>query len=553
MGRDRSAVRVIPLGGVGEIGKNMTAIEIGDEIFIVDCGMTFPRIEQPGVDLVLPDFAYVAERRDKIVGIILTHGHEDHIGALPFFLREVGQVPVYGSRFTLALVRAKLDEHTLSAASKLTEVAPGERRAVGSIEIQFLRVTHSIPDCLLLALHTPIGTIVHTGDFRFDHAPIDGLSSDLEGLSRLGDAGVVLLLSDSTNAEVPGTIAPERSVGPALRRLMATAPGRVFLTTFSSHIHRIQQILDATSNDGRVAAIVGRSMVRNLGIATTLDVLKVRDGTIVQPKTIDKYAPDEQVIICTGSQGEPSSALRRMAHGDHQQIGIRKGDTVVFSARTVPGNELARNDTVNRLVRAGANIVLESADIHVSGHGAADELRLMLRLIRPKFFAPVHGETRHQRAHADLALSVGVPADHITILDNGDVLEVTASSATVSERVEVGISLVEGLRVGDVSEGILRDRRRLSADGLVTIVVTIDSREGEPVGEAQILTRGFAFDDDALMAELKETVALTIANAAANHDPEFDVLRQRLHDDAAALLHRRTRQRPMVLPLVVPV
>ncbi|MBI2683833.1 MAG: ribonuclease J [Actinobacteria bacterium] len=550
--RNASSVRLIPLGGVGEIGKNMAVLEVGDQIIIIDCGMTFPRQEQPGVDLVVPDFTYVKERRDRIAAVILTHGHEDHIGALPYLIREVGHVPVYGTRFTLGLVRGKLDEHRLTGGSDLNEVKPGERVTIGPIEAEFLRVTHSIPDCVLVALRTPVGLIVHTGDFRFDHAPIDGLQSDLDGLSRLGDEGVLLLLADSTNAEVPGTIAPERSVGPELRRIMATAPGRVIITTFSSHIHRVQQVLDAAHHDGRVVALVGRSMLRNTSVATNLGFLSNPPGVLVSPKEIESHPADEQVVLCTGSQGEPLSALRRMAHGDHAQITIGTSDTVVFSARTVPGNELARNETVNRLVRAGARIS-DSLSVHVSGHGAADELRLMLRLLRPTFLAPVHGEARHQRAHADLALGVGIAAERIVILDNGDVLDVTPSSATIVDRVEAGISFVEGLRVGDVSEGVLRDRRRLSEDGLVVIIATINSRDGQPVGAAEIVTRGIGTGNEELLEELRVDIATALADAALDPDTELDVLRQRLHDAAATLLYRRTRQRPMVLPVVVPV
>ncbi len=531
----------------------MYVIEIDGDMIIVDCGITFPRVEQPGVDLVLPDFSYVAERRDRLIGVVLTHGHEDHIGALPYLVREIGGMPVYGTRFTLGLVRSKLDEHRVSDQVELIEVEAGERRQVGPVELEFLRVTHSIPDCLMLAMRTPVGLIVHTGDFKFDHAPVDGLASDLDGIARLGDEGVTLLLSDSTNAEVPGTIAPERSVGPELRRILASAPGRVVFTTFSSHIHRMQQILDATQSDGRVAALVGRSMMRNSNVASNLGYLKLPSGSVVLPKEIESYPLDEQVVICTGSQGEPMSALRRMAHGDHAQVSIRQGDTIVFSARTVPGNELARNDTVNRLVRSGARVISDGPAVHVSGHGAADELRLMLRLLRPKFFAPIHGEIRHQRAHADLATSVGVPADRIQILDNGDVLSVTENSAAVVDQVEAGIALVEGLRVGDVSEGVLRDRRRLAEDGLVMVVATINSRDGQPVGEAEIVTRGFGTDRGDLIDALRAEIALTLASLAADHETELDLARNRLHDAAAAFLYKRTRQRPMILPVVVPV
>jgi ribonuclease J len=553
-------VRVFALGGVGEIGKNMYVVEMDGRMVVIDCGVSFPKQEQLGVDLVLPDFSYVVERRDALLGVLLTHGHEDHIGALPYLLREVGTVPVYGTRFTLGLVKSKLDEHRLLRDSNLVEVEPGTAQTIGPFTADFIRVSHSIPDPVAIALHTAHGTIVHSGDFKFDQAPIDNRPTDVAALARLGDSGVLLLLSDSTGAETPGTIPSERTVGKELRKVMATAPGRVVITTFASHVHRVQQVLEAAYSDGRSVAVVGRSLKRNTNIAQNLGYLDPPEGSLVRIQDLDLLPPDEQVILSTGSQGEPLSALRRMAHGDHPQVTVRAGDTVVFSARAVPGNELAVNETINRLVQAGARVVTrESAEgVHVSGHGAADELLLMLRLLRPRFLMPIHGEPRHLRAHADLARSVGIAAPDIFTLENGDVLEVATEAggprAEVVERIEAGITFVDGLGVGDVVEGVLRDRRHLSEDGLVLLVATVSARDGTPVGGAEVITRGFGGgEEQELIEETRLEVERSLAASAADHVTEIDLLQHQLHDAVAALLYRRTRQRPMILPVVVEV
>jgi ribonuclease J len=552
-------VRVLALGGVGEIGKNMYVVEMDGRMVVIDCGVSFPKQEQLGVDLVLPDFSYVTERREALVGILLTHGHEDHIGALPYLLREMGSVPVYGTRFTLGLVKSKLDEHRLLKDAALVEVEPGVPQTIGPFTAEFVRVSHSIPDPVAIALHTPHGTIVHSGDFKFDQAPIDNRPTDVAALARLGDRGVLLLLADSTGAETPGTIPPERTVGRELQKVMATAPGRVIITTFASHVHRVQQALEAAYADGRSVAVVGRSLKRNTNIAQNLGYLEPPDGVLVRVQDLELVPPDEQVILSTGSQGEPLSALRRMAHGDHPQVTVRPGDTVIFSARAVPGNELAVNETINRLVLAGARVVTrETANVHVSGHGAADELLLMLRLLRPRFFMPIHGEPRHLRAHADLARSVGMASADIFTMENGDVLQVAnvdgGPQAAVVDRVEAGITYVDGLGVGDVVEGVLRDRRHLSEDGLVLLVATVSARDGTPVGGAEVITRGFGGgDEQQLIEETRLEVERSLAASAADQITEIDMLQHQLHDAVAALLYRRTRQRPMILPVVVEV
>lgn len=546
---DSRAIRATPIGGVGEIGKNMYAVELDGRLVIIDCGVKFPTPDQLGVDLVLPDFAVLANRIDDIEALVLTHGHEDHIGAVPYFLKNVGRVPIIGSRFTLALVKSKLDEHRLGDA-ELIEVAPGERLPLGPFEAEFIRVTHSIPDCLAVALRSDVGNVLHTGDFKFDHAPIDGEPTDVAALARLGDEGVLLLMSDSTNAEVPGAIAPERTVGTELRRQFASALGRVVVTCFSSHIHRVQQVLDAAAYEGRHVALVGRSLRRNFTIAVNLGIIRVPGDVLVNIKSIDQYLDDEIVIVTTGSQGEPFSGLRRMAYGDHQNVTIHQGDTVIFSSRIVPGNELAVNDTINRLIKSGAQVIgPDAAPVHVSGHAASDELRLMLRLTRPRFFAPIHGELRHQTTHAGIARSVGVAAGNIHVLENGDVLAVNAESAAVVGHYDVGLVYVDGLGIGDVADGILRDRRHLSEDGLVLVVATISARDGLPVGEIDVMTRGFGQATDEMLEAIREEAAQKLHDEVT----EVDMLHRMLHDAVASVVWKRARQRPLILPVIVEV
>ncbi len=556
---DSSALRIIPLGGVGEIGKNMYVVEYDGRIVVIDSGVTFPGPEQMGVDLVLPDMTYLADNASRIDALILTHGHEDHIGAVPWFIREVGPVPILGTRFTLALVRGKLDEHRLLGEAEMVEIAAGDPpRKVGPFEAEFLRVTHSIPDCVAVALSCPVGTLLHTGDFKFDHLPIGGPSkrSDIPGLARLGDRGVLVMLGDSTNAEVPVSgKRSEESVGPALASLFATAPGRVIVTTFSSQIDRMQQVVDAAYRDGRMVAVVGRSMVRNVNVARNLGYLDVPDGVMVADKDIDSVPDDELVILTTGSQGEPMSALRRMANHAHPRVTIKKGDTIVYSSRRIPGNELAIDETINRLVASGARVVTpdDRPEIHASGHGVRDELAWMLQLVRPRFFLPVHGEARHQMAHADLANRLGIP-ERTFILENGDVLEVSADGAELADRVPSGITYVDSYGVSDVGEGVLRDRRHMSEDGLVLIVVQVDTHDGTIDGTPDIVTRGFGgAEDEALIDAIREAVAASIAESSEERVHEVDVLKKQLHDAVAALINRKLRQRPVILPVVVEV
>lgn len=557
-------VRVIPLGGAGEIGKNMYVIEHDGRAVVIDCGITFPKNEQMGVDIVLPDFGYLTDGDVRPEALVLTHGHEDHIGAVPFLLRATGPIPVYGRRFTLGLLRPKLEEHRLLDRTELVEVPYNSPLPVGPFEARFIPITHSTPDCAAVALTTPVGTIVHTGDFGIDHAPVGGLRSDLAALARLGDEGVQLLLADSTNAEEgpPSSPLPTREVKSELARIFATARGRVLVTTFSSHIHRIQQVLDAAYLDGRVVALVGRSLTRNVNIASNLQdpstgtaYLNPPPGTLVRLRDLESHPRDEQVLICTGSQGEPMAALSRIARGEHNQVTLHSDDTVIYSSSTVPGNELAVNEIVNRLVRADASFVTERQNprVHVSGHGSARDLLLMLELLRPRHFAPIHGEARHQRAHAELARCVDVAADSIHVLDNGDVLELVGDDARPAGRVHAGLTYVDQAGGGDITESVLRDRRHLSDDGLVVVVARIDANDGTLAGEVEVVTRGFGADGDEATEQVRQAVITSVEGSSGSRVVEVSVLQHQIHDTVAQVLRKRTQQRPMVIPVVVEV
>ena len=560
-----AGVRVIPLGGAGEIGKNMYVIEHGDRMVLLDCGITFPKNDQMGVDIVLPDFTYVVERRDNVEALILTHGHEDHIGAVPFLVRAVGGMPIYARRFTLGLLRAKLEEHRLLDQVELIEMPYNTPVQVGPFETEFIPLTHSTPDCAAVALSTPAGTIVHTGDFGIEYAPVDGRRSDLAALARLGERGVQLLLADSTNAEegpMPSPL-PTREVRNELTRIFATARSRVLVTTFSSHIHRVQQVLDAAYDDGRVVALVGRSLTRNVTMATNLinpetgrAYLTPPPGTLVRLRELESRPRDEQVLVCTGSQGEPMAALSRIARGEHNQVTLEPGDTVLYSSSTVPGNELAVNEIVNRLVRAEAEFITERQNprVHVSGHGSASDLLLMLELLRPRFFAPIHGEARHQRAHAELARAVGIGDDRTIVLDNGDVLVVTRDTAVIGDRVHAGLTYVDQGGGGDITESVLRDRRHLSDDGLVLVVARVDASDGSTVGDVEVVTRGFGSgSDQELIEEIRLAVDRSLERSAEQRVTEVSVLQHQLHDTVASLVRKRTQQRPMVVPVIVEV
>lgn len=562
------AVRIIPLGGTGEFGKNMTVLEMDGQMLVIDCGVTFPRHDQMGIDLVIPDFGYMQRSDADLVAVVFTHPHEDHIGALPFLMRAIGPVTVYAPRFTLGLVRSKLDEHGLVADAELIETGGGTRFDIGPFDVEFISLIHSVPDCVAVSISTPIGRIVHTGDFRYEAAPFRGEAReeairtgrhmDIPRLAQLGEEGVRLLLADSTNAEIrDAPPKPESAVLAGMRSLFASSDGRVIVTTFSSHVHRVENILKAAYLDGRSAALVGRSLVRNVNIALNLGYLEPPPGTLISPRELDQLPLDEQVLICTGSQGEPLAALSRMARGEHHQVQIQPDDTVVYSARTVPGNELAINETINRLRQVGARVITRETSgttFHVSGHGSAWDIELMLQLLRPEHMAPIHGELRQQRAHAELASELGVADGHLHMLENGDVLEVTEDGVGIVGREEVGISYVDRVASDEVGEEVLRDRRHLSEDGLVLVVVSISASDGALTGEPDIVTRGMSGGENPdVLAETKQAVVDTLEESAGAKVTEFSVLQHRLHDAVAGAVKRSTGQRPIVLPVIVEV
>jgi ribonuclease J len=554
------AVRIIPLGGLGEVGKNMTAFEHGGRMILVDAGLSFPRSELLGIDLVLPDFSYIAEHADILDAVILTHGHEDHIGALPYLLREIGtQAEVWGTRLTLGLVKSKLDEHGLLVHTELVEIDPeGGRVRVGPFDAEFVRVTHSVPDAVAVVLHTEHGAIVHTGDFKLDDTPIDGRTTDLDRLRELGDSGVALLMADSTNAERPGRTPSERTVGSALRDIVRQSSGRVIVTSFASHIHRIQQVIDAAAFCGRTVSVIGRSMNRNLNIARNLGYATVPDDLLVKPRRLDEFMPHETLILCTGSQGEPRSALTRIAFGDHPAVQISSSDTVVVSARAIPGNEVKVHDTVNRLCRLGATVLTEDTTyVNASGHAAADDLSTMIETVRPRAFMPIHGEYRMLQAHVRLAEKAGVPAHATRIAENGTVLELDADGLSVVGQVEAGTTLVDGMNVGSVRDVVLRDRRHLASDGVLIVVATIAADSAEPIAEPEIIARGFIepSDDDGniLLDQAREAVERVLRECQARRTTEVHLVQQELHDALAELVANETGKRPMVLPVVVEV
>jgi ribonuclease J len=554
-----ASVRIIPLGGLGEVGKNMTVFEQDGRLILIDAGLSFPHSEMFGIDLVLPDFSYVAERADRLEAIILTHGHEDHIGALPYLLREVGtNAEVWGTRLTLGLVKSKLDEHGLLTHTDLVEISPGNgAAAVGPFSAEFVRVTHSVPDAVAVVLHTDFGPIVHTGDFKLDETPVDGRVTDLPRLAALGDEGVALLMADSTNAERPGHTPSERTVAASLREIVRDAPGRVIVTSFSSHIHRLQQVIDAAQACGRTVCVIGRSMIRNINIARNLGYANVADDGLIRAKRLEEFMPHEIVIICTGSQGEPGSALTRIALGDHPAVQINHTDTVVMSSWPVPGNEVKVNETVNRLARLGAKVMTEATDyVHVSGHGSAGDLTRMLKTVRPRNFVPVHGEFRMLQAHARLAEAAGVPAHAVRIADNGTILELDGDGVSVVGQIEAGTILVDGLSVGNVRDVVLRDRRHLGSDGVMIVVATIAAETAEVLADPEIIVRGFDSPDDdgeVLVEQARAAVERVLDECVAQRATEVHVVQQRLHDALAELASEATGKRPMVLPIVVEV
>jgi ribonuclease J len=547
--------RIVALGGLGEVGKNMTVVECGGEIVVIDAGLAFPRDEHLGVDLVLPDLAYLRSRASDIRAVVLTHGHEDHVGGLPYLLREVRVPEVWATRLTLGLVKSKLDEHGLMRAAELREIHPDdEPRQLGPFRLSFVRMAHSIPDSVAVVIETPAGRIVHTGDYKLDHTPIDGLKTDVGRLAELGTAGVDLLLGDSTNAERPGMTPSERVVGEAFRQIIPLRHGRVLVSSFASNVHRVQQAVDVAVSVGRKVCVVGRSMRKNVNIARNLGYMEVPDEVLVRPADLDELPPHEQLIVCTGSQGEPLSALTRIAYHDHPAVSVERGDTVIISAKPVPGNELRVHDAINQLAKAGAEVLhQEIAPVHVSGHACSEEIRTILSLLRPRNVMPIHGEFRMLAAHAQLARDAGVPADAIVLAENGAVVELSQGVARIVDEVESGITFVDGLGVGDVQDVALRDRRRLSEDGVLIIVATLAATNGGSAGAPELIARGFGDGSGSLMEELRDEANRVLQQCLAEKIVEIKLLQEHLHDEVGQLIYDRTRRRPMILPVVVEV
>ena len=556
MRSDRSdyKLKVIPLGGLGEIGKNMTIIRYGDEMIMIDAGLMFPENDMLGVDLVIPDISYVLENKHCLKAIILTHGHEDHIGALPYILKKIS-VPVYGTRLTLGILAGRLKEDGVECRG-LRAVSSGEIVMIGCFSVGFIRVNHSIPDSVGLSIKTPVGMIVHTGDFKLDYTPIDGKMTDFRRFADLGQRGVLLLMADSTNAEKEGHTPSEKTVGASFNRVFQSAPGRVVVATFSSNVHRIQQAIDTAVRYRRRVAILGRSMVNVVNTSLELGYLHAPEGTIIDIEDIRNYSANKIVIITTGSQGEPMSALTRMAMSDHRQVDIIPGDTVVISATPIPGNEKLVAKTVDNLLRLGANVVHRREEgIHVSGHASRDELRLIHNLIKPKFFMPVHGELHHLFAHAKLAEEMGMNRENILVGENGSVFEFTRDNAKLAGRVNAGVTMVDGLGVGDVGNIVLRDRRQLSQDGILIVVVTLNRFSGRIASNPDIVSRGFVYvrESERLMDDARGRVLQVLRRCREDQLSDWLTIKTSVRDALAQFLFEQTRRRPMILPIIVEV
>ncbi|MBE6092832.1 MAG: ribonuclease J [Selenomonas ruminantium] len=544
-------LQIIPLGGLGEIGKNMTVVRVGDEILVIDSGLMFPEEDMLGVDLVIPDISYLLENRDMIKAIVLTHGHEDHIGALPYVLKQLN-VPVYGTRLTLGILEGRLKENGVDS-SNLHSVMQGDIINVGCFSVGFIRVNHSIPDAVGLSIKTPVGMIVHTGDFKLDYTPIDGKMTDFRRFSELGNKGVLLMMADSTNAERAGHTPSESTVGASFDKAFHGARSRIIVATFSSNVHRIQQVIDTAVRYKRKVAILGRSMVNVVTISLELGYITAPEGTIIDIDEINNYRAEQIVIVTTGSQGEPMSALTRMAMSDHRKVTIVPDDTVIISATPIPGNEKLVSKTIDNLMRLGANVVYgRDKEVHVSGHASREELKLMHNLVRPKFFIPVHGEYHHLVQHAKLAQELGMPKDHIFLGENGYVFEFTRDKGQVAGKVTAGMVMVDGLGVGDVGNIVLRDRRQLSQDGILIIVVAMDRASNTVVGGPDIVSRGFVYvrESEALMDEARARVEQALDRCQDEGVKEWAAIKANVRDALGRYLFEKTRRRPMILPII---
>ena len=552
----KSKLKIIPLGGLDEIGKNMTVFEYGNDIIILDCGLAFPDEELLGIDTVIPDFSYLVKNVERIKAIVLTHGHEDHIGALPYFLKEIN-VPVYGTNFTLGLVSNKLKEHNLLSGSKLVRVNPGDTVSLGVFKVEFIRSNHSIADAVAIALHTPVGTVVHTGDFKIDPTPIDGEMIDLTRLGELGKKGVLALMTDSTNAERSGFTKSERTVGFTFESVFRSTKKRIIVATFASNVHRVQQIINAACNNNRKVAVSGRSMINLVDVAIRLGYMKVPAGTLIDIDDIKKYAPENLVIITTGSQGEPMSALYRMAYADHKKVEIGKGDMVIVSATSIPGNEKLVSNVINELYKRGAEVINDhiTAEVHVSGHACQEELKMILALTKPKYFIPVHGEYRHLVANAELGKMMGLSDNNIFIMNIGNVLEISPTEARRADSVPAGRVLVDGLGVGDVGNIVLRDRKHLAEDGLIVIVVTIDGATGSVVAGPDVISRGFVYvrESENLMESVREICKDCLDECERNRVRDWTTIKTKVKVKVSEELYSDTKRKPMILPVIMEV
>ena len=548
----KKKLKVIPLGGLGEIGKNMTVFEYGDDIIIVDCGIAFPDDEMLGIDLVLPDITYLKKNVEKIRGIVITHGHEDHIGAIPYVLKEIN-IPIFGSKLALGLIENKLKEHGLLSIAKMETVVQDQVIELGVFKVEFINSCHSIADAMALAIHTPVGIVVHTGDFKIDYTPIHGDVINLMRFAELGNQGVLLLMSDSTNVEREGYTMSERTVGRSFERIFDDVKNRIIVATFASNIHRVQQIIDAAVRLGRKVALSGRSMINVANVAIELGYLHVPEGTLIDINDINKYAHDKLMIITTGSQGEPMSALSRMAASTHRQLDIIPGDLVVISATPIPSNEKTVSRVINQLFKKGANVIYNALDeIHVSGHACQEELKLIFNLVKPKFFIPAHGEYRHLKQHANLSYTMGIPRENSFVMDIGNVLELDSQNAKITGSVPSGKVFVDGLGVGDVGNIVLRDRRLLSQDGLVVIIITIDKETGAIIAEPDIISRGFVYvrESEQLIEQMRK-VAVT---ALSKYDgKEWATIKMVVKDALKEYLYANVKRNPMIIPVVIEV
>ncbi len=550
-----SNLKIIPLGGLHEIGKNITVFEYENDIIIVDCGLAFPEDDMLGVDLVIPDISYLEKNKDKIRALIITHGHEDHIGAIPYLLKKIN-VPIYATRLTCGLIRNKLEEHKLVKSTKLIEVKQGEIVKAGKFSVEFIRSSHSIPDSVALAIKSPVGTIIHTGDFKIDYTPIDGQIMDLGRLAELGNEGVLALMSDSTNSERKGYTMSEKTVGDVFERLFQGCRKRIVVATFASNVHRVQQIVNCAVRYNRKIAVCGRSMINMINTARELDYIKVPDNVFIDIDMIKNYTDDQLVIITTGSQGEPMSALTRMASGEHRKVQITPNDLIIISANPIPGNEKLVSKVIDDLMQIGAEVVYSSlADVHVSGHACQEEQRLMLALVKPKYFLPVHGEYRQLKAHAETAEEMGIDKDNIFMLTNGRVLELNENECKFTTSVQSGRVLVDGLGVGDVGNIVLRDRQHLSQDGLIIIVMTMDSATGEIIAGPDVISRGFVYvrESENLMENVKSVIRNEIEKCERNHITDWSTIKSNLRDNLKDYIAQKTKRNPMILPIIMEV